>query len=42
MHACKSGIDRRSFLRLAGAGLGAAALGATANSLPSDAMEHPR
>ncbi len=35
MHACESEIDRRSFLRLAGAGLSTAALGATANSLPS-------
>src|ERR1035437_4046449 len=42
MHTCKSEIDRRTFLRLAGAGFGAAALGATANSLPSDEMEHPR
>ena len=42
MRTCKSEIDRRSFIRLAGAGLGAAALGATAHSLPSDAIEHPR
>lgn len=41
MHTCKSEIDRRSFLRLAGTGLGATALGVTSHSLPIDATEHP-
>jgi hypothetical protein len=42
MHSSKSEIDRRSFLRLAGAGLGAAALGANSNSLCSEEIERPR
>jgi hypothetical protein len=39
MHIGNSEMNRRSFLQLAGATLGAAALGSTANSLPLDAEE---
>ena len=38
MQAFISEIDRRAFLRLAGAGLGAAAFGATSTTLPGEEL----
>lgn len=41
MRVWNSEIDRRSFLQLAGVGLGAAALGSAANSLTLDKRQEP-